>query len=614
VAKKMSEGRQEEETECHRLARAKEWRALAARLTTPDGNKEAKSRDCHDKLIFHVEEIFMAPLFVLRAMEEANSEGWVAPYTYSIGSTTYPIFLAIGRTTTEALSYILEKHPAASKQQRKPGGAIALHLACEEGDDMAVKVLLAAFPGGSAVKSGWGNHNYPFIDGLCTLKTDTLQMLLMSHPKAGYEVLSDGNLPLHRVLSSNPVDACLIESIFYTDPSAVKIRGRRGWLPLHFACDAYPDKTPVPLSVFKMLLDEYPDGARAKDESGMLPLHILCANPSDDYIKVEFTAALLKQHPYGASEEDNSLMLPFDHLTSSERDLHATSFEDAWIQLIMIAPQSLLPRGDEASPFVTLACCLSKRLWENVATCCPRTLLSVDRDFGSALSNTLPHYDADGLGNPTAIMCIALETTFQCLRHVLGQWSRVPVAESIPLLHMIVYCGHLYLDATKLPLTFGHDLNEDDIEKKMLEPDANGNNTLHIACSAPCPPDAQQSANETPHSVVTEILRMNTETTRRKSVTACNTKGEIPLHKLLKNGNARACFFLEDIESILDKCVECASVWDPVSRMYPYMLPAAFNEGRGKAISVSATYELFHLFIVRRDITLFKADTPQSVP
>jgi hypothetical protein len=60
------------------------------------------------------------------------------------------------------------------------------------------------------------------------------------------------------------------------------------------------------------------------------------------------------------------------------------------------------------------------------------------------------------------------------------------------------------------------------------------------------------------------------------------------LHLFLKNKHIRSSFFEWEIEAFPEKNTQMASSWDPVERLYPFML-AAKNAGNRDAMSARAT-------------------------
>eukprot|EP00536_Pseudo-nitzschia_multiseries_P009758 jgi/Psemu1/201604/e_gw1.282.39.1 len=140
---------------------------------------------------------------------------------------------------------------------------------------------------------------------------DDLLDLLQTYPQSAsipcpknIQSTAKGNLMLHEVCRNNPplrVISALINE--YSD--AVKAKGGKGYLPLHYACatNSSPD-------VVRKLLEIFPASIRMRDTNDlMIPLHFACkwgASPS--VIEI-----LTSAYPEGKQVRDIYAKTPVDY-------------------------------------------------------------------------------------------------------------------------------------------------------------------------------------------------------------------------------------------------------------------------------------------------------------
>jgi ankyrin repeat protein len=606
--------------ESHRLVQEGRWEELEERLATPEGKEEAAKHDTSGRLIFHLPEIYKAPLSVLRAAHEANPHGWVGNSYY-----THPIFIAISEATPRNLAYMVHKNPGVANMTFSADcntGDLPIHLACERGDDSAVKILLAAYPGGATIKSAH-HQEYPFSLGIGKLETETLAQLLIAFPGAVREPNCDFELPLHTAIVESGNEQ-LIESIFYAYPEAANEQGGMTiGLPLHYACNPFSysinrsNVGRISLKVLKMLLKEYPESIKARDKNGQMPLHTLC----DGFFfnsgaKESVLNELIQKYPLAASEEDNDGKLPLDLLLLEiERGEENVGDLQAWSQLVSVAPQALLSRHKLPSPFVRLAKKMQPPLevWRNAATNCPTAVHSVDDSKHSALSYVLGGKPRSAVLDESSYAFSVLRTTFRCLRHTYYDEIHGTVAENIPVHHMLLFCRHMFPDEDAVPLPIPT-VTELDQGNMLLAQDSNGNIPFHIACCAPCPPDAKRQL-ELRHCItgrIHELIQYQNKSPKHmiaQSVMGRNRKGELPLHLLLKNEHIWCCAFDNDMECLLKQNAHMALVWDPVARLYPFMLAATNAGKRDTANACSTILDLLLPFVAFCGLTLFSANS-----
>jgi hypothetical protein len=135
--------------------------------------------------------------------------------------------------------------------------------------------------------------------------------LLKRYPEATRKVLTKtsngdelGNLALHEVVKhQSPIK--VVELVLKINEDAIKTKGQRGYLPLHYAC-LYG----ASVEVVSRLIAKYPSATRARDDQdGRLPLHMAAkSGASQDVI-----LALLIVHPKAAMVQDRSGHTPLEY-------------------------------------------------------------------------------------------------------------------------------------------------------------------------------------------------------------------------------------------------------------------------------------------------------------
>jgi ankyrin repeat protein len=155
----------------------------------------------------------------------------------------------------------------------------------------------------------------------------------------------NGRVALHWACDANGSDSQVIRFLIDANPSACRRQeDKYGFLPLHIACFRHDsedeeddanscDTEPIRNSgvakqldlsavsstrdssvrerfspgVVKALLDSYPEGAAVKDDTGWMPLHLVCRTNPDGEPLVRL---LLDAHPEGATVRDRDGRLP----------------------------------------------------------------------------------------------------------------------------------------------------------------------------------------------------------------------------------------------------------------------------------------------------------------
>ncbi len=109
-------------------------------------------------------------------------------------------------------------------------------------------------------------------------------------------------MPLH-VAAAKGVSVEVIQLLIKEYPDAVKEKDNDGLLPLHYAA-----AKGVSVEVIQLLIKEYPDALKEKDNDGWLPLHYAVEFGTPD----EVLQLLIKEYPDAAKIENRDGDLPID--------------------------------------------------------------------------------------------------------------------------------------------------------------------------------------------------------------------------------------------------------------------------------------------------------------
>ncbi|KAL3925574.1 MAG: hypothetical protein SGILL_000325 [Bacillariaceae sp.] len=150
---------------------------------------------------------------------------------------------------------------------------------------------------------------------------DDLDQLVRLYPHAAsfpcpknLRTCAKGNLMLHEVCRNTP-PANLVSVLIAQSSEAVKAKGGKGYLPLHYAC-----ATGASLEVVERLVNAFPASIRTRDTNDlMIPLHFACKwGATTDVIDY-----LVRTHPEGKQVRDIYAKTPSDYasdLGQEERD------------------------------------------------------------------------------------------------------------------------------------------------------------------------------------------------------------------------------------------------------------------------------------------------------
>mmetsp|Transcript_1062 Transcript_1062/g.1134 ORF Transcript_1062/g.1134 Transcript_1062/m.1134 type:complete len:1365 (+) Transcript_1062:181-4275(+) len=164
---------------------------------------------------------------------------------------------------------------------------------------------------------------------------DDLLELIQLYPRSpsipcpkNIQSTAKGNLMLHEVCRNNP-PIQVINSLIVEYSDAVKAKGGKGYLPLHYAC-----ATSASTDVVQKLLDVFPASIRMRDTNDlMIPLHFACKWGAPP----EIIEVLVKAYPEGKQVRDIYAKTPIDYaselrgqdrnavITALERSFHSRS-------------------------------------------------------------------------------------------------------------------------------------------------------------------------------------------------------------------------------------------------------------------------------------------------
>ncbi len=205
----------------------------------------------------------------------------------------------------EDIKRTLEAYPRAVEKQDVYGNLL-LHAACwYKASEDIIKMLFAVYPEAERVQNKFSN--LPLYLALYqNASPDVIRMIFEAYPRATEVQNNTGNFPLHIVSRcSAPLD--IIQMLFEAYPQAVKVQNEDGDLPLHCALQRVPCTNNISCCIFdekfhyhnvarfdplpdmiKLLLQEYPEAAKVKNNGGDSPLYIACSsNTPLDIIKID---------------------------------------------------------------------------------------------------------------------------------------------------------------------------------------------------------------------------------------------------------------------------------------------------------------------------------------
>jgi hypothetical protein len=150
---------------------------------------------------------------------------------------------------------------------------------------------------------------------------DDLAQLIRKYPTAvtfpcpkNLRTSAKGNMILHEVCRNNPPVQVVI-TLIANHSDAVKAKGGKGYLPLHYAC-----ATGASIDVIERLVDAFPASIRTRDTNDlMIPLHFACKwGASTDVIDY-----LLTMYPDGKQVRDIYAKTPSDYASDLGEERNA---------------------------------------------------------------------------------------------------------------------------------------------------------------------------------------------------------------------------------------------------------------------------------------------------
>jgi hypothetical protein len=645
----MSDG-EEDLLDLHSAVQVQEWDAFMARLATEEGKAEARQRDDAGCLIFHHVELYTAPANIVRAAVEAFPQGLMQ----ADSSGDYPIFFAIeseaGRDS-DIIRIMLEAQPNQAKLGQD-AGFLPLHAlydvdlyldpTVEENRKATALLLLEAFPGAVNEQGKLSDVHH-------------LLFLAMQNSTVGYgsmEVLinSTNNHFIHQY------DHILHDLCAH-----------------HDLCDDIDKKV-------QLILEVWPEAAGTRKAAGgdwQLPINVLAQgyHSPDESVFENAIILLASSYPAGLMRADEDGVLPFTRLTTNYCPSRVL-----WNIMYQLCPEALYTVSER---------CHS----EDDIT--PLTNVMSHPQFTDARTDAEKEEDPDTVGltfrqarlpnkilNMRCVESYALQTTFRAV--LMSERRGVCIPEytgSESSLQQLCYLAHFAKRKIFHGLLcgiFSRGASDSNItaatylQSLMGARDDNYNSPLHILCAAPqlvaSPPapilqhastlqaclDCQDPSDLSHLGIFVTLVLLNGNPNASSNVNAPlavipkktansilrgmameqNTRGELPIHVLLKNKSKHVrsgstctpqrqgegvCGVTSDMTTIMERCADAAllvsldtqssAVFDPIERLYPFMY-AACGVGTGSTVDLnvnrpclSLTYTLLKMFVEVRDIT-----------
>mmetsp|Transcript_7697 Transcript_7697/g.11056 ORF Transcript_7697/g.11056 Transcript_7697/m.11056 type:complete len:237 (+) Transcript_7697:25-735(+) len=144
----------------------------------------------------------------------------------------------------------------------KPADVLPIHEACANGAPIEViQALIGAFEEGVRLPESAYNRLPLHIACRKNANIDVIRVLMATNSKAALEADNLGRLPLHYALSNGIQDDAI--DILMGESNAARGIDKRGWIPLHVAC-----QTGSSTRIVKTLLAAYPEGIFERTNKG----------------------------------------------------------------------------------------------------------------------------------------------------------------------------------------------------------------------------------------------------------------------------------------------------------------------------------------------------------
>ena len=192
-----------------------------------------------------------------------------------------PIHLACLNTGTEAdvvkiVETLAQKHPESLKKREKKFGFFPLHIACSTSfsSRQLIEVLLSHYP--HSVREEDHLMSSPLhVAARANAPLDVIRTLVNAYPDATRLLDKDERLPLHWACHVN-ASLAVIQTLLDPFSSGVLVEERKyGYTPLHITVQRDGD-----VNVLASLISPHPRVAAIPDNSGTLPIHVVCKKGS----------------------------------------------------------------------------------------------------------------------------------------------------------------------------------------------------------------------------------------------------------------------------------------------------------------------------------------------
>jgi ankyrin repeat protein len=199
--------------------------------------------------------------------------------------TVLSLMAKYGRTTEEAVTYVVDLDPpAVLKRRDELEGNTLLHLAVQSSHHNNTIYMPILKAGPDATKQWNRNGQLPLHVALrqCCSSPQVIHDLLNTYPKAARHLDGEGMLPLHHACSQGVSDISILVSLINAYPESVKNsivpQGETSKLyPIHFAMRHTAEKGQqfdMQNEIITLLLKKYPSAAKTWDAHvGLYPFH-----------------------------------------------------------------------------------------------------------------------------------------------------------------------------------------------------------------------------------------------------------------------------------------------------------------------------------------------------
>jgi ankyrin repeat protein len=245
----------------------------------------------------------------------------------------YPLHFAVWTTIgdpRDLIQFLLQHNQGAASKPTICGG-LALHLACERCQSLeVVKLIYNAYPEAIHTRN---NRDRSPLD-ICLYNGNARRFLsdqLEWERRARENTQPDeqGQLPIHILLQSPDVSVGTVQLMTSAHPESARARDNSGLNPLHYACKFGH------VDVVKFLLDFDEESTKDVTLSGDLPLQFACREGKCGVVNFILE---ISGSSYGVASRNNYGKLPIELLLGADVNQNSLEFVDAMYRLLRAHP------------------------------------------------------------------------------------------------------------------------------------------------------------------------------------------------------------------------------------------------------------------------------------